>query len=72
MKRSIRLLLIFIGIFLSLTTSQAAELGGDYTTKLCPNGLNIPSLPEIEAELELMTPISLLMKPIWLTKAYLY
>ncbi len=53
MKRSIRLLLIFIGIFLSLTTSQAAELGGDYTTKLCPNGLNIPSLPEIEAELEL-------------------
>lgn len=39
------------GLFLS-TGASAAELGGDYKTLLCPQNLNIPDRPFVDAELE--------------------
>jgi len=40
-------------IFLGLTPLvSAVELGGDYKTLLCPQGLNIPDRPFVDAELE--------------------
>ena len=46
-----RLLVLSGGLLLS-TGINAAELGGEYKTLLCPQNLNIPERPFIDAELE--------------------
>jgi len=45
------LITLFSGILLS-SGASAAELGGDYKTLLCPQSLNIPDRPYVDAELE--------------------
>lgn len=45
------LITLFGGILLS-SGASAAELGGDYKTLLCPQSLNIPDRPYVDAELE--------------------
>lgn len=45
------LLALFGGLLLS-TGTNAAELGGEYKTLLCPQNLNIPDRPFVDAELE--------------------
>ena len=44
--------LVLCGGLLISTGASAAELGGDYKTLLCPQNLNIPDRPFIDAELE--------------------
>ena len=45
------LLALYGGIFFA-PALYAAELGGDYTTLLCPQSLNIPDRPYVDAELD--------------------
>ena len=45
-------LLVLCGGLLLSTSTNAAELGGEYKTTFCPQDLNIPDRPFIDAELE--------------------
>lgn len=52
MKSALNSLLTFcVGLSLA-SGATAAELGGDYKTLLCPQSLNIPDRPFVDAELE--------------------
>ncbi|MEM7027486.1 MAG: LPS assembly protein LptD [Pseudomonadota bacterium] len=51
--RQTSILISLISITLALPASlNAAELGGDFTTRLCPTGLDIPARPLVEVELD--------------------
>ncbi len=52
MKFVLNTLATLCGGILLLSGASAAELGGDYTTRLCPTSLNIPDRPYVDAELE--------------------
>ncbi len=52
MKRVLQNVLIPAGILFYTTGSAAAELGEDYTSKLCPTALDIPNRPVVETNLE--------------------
>jgi LPS-assembly protein len=52
MKVVNNILVTLIGGALLVSGANAAELGGDYKTLLCPQSLNIPDRPYVDAELE--------------------
>ncbi len=52
MKSVQNTLVVLCGGILLTMGASAAELGGDYTSLLCPQSLNIPDRPYVDAELE--------------------
>jgi LPS-assembly protein len=52
MKVVLNRLVTLCGAILLSSGASAAELGGDYKTLLCPQSLNIPDRPYVDAELE--------------------